>query len=130
MSLESHPTMHWLVVFVFYNAGLLVNVLGGAFATMQSKLNGIKSVGAYLKLRWIPLAMRWFICVCMFLFLWENPSVLNIERFMPTFGAHIAVAGIVGFLSDAVWDRVLGIVAPGIHKSLPAVPSADANAPS
>jgi len=48
---------------------------------------------------------------------------------MPNLAAHIGVAGALGYLSDAVWDRLLGIIAPGIHKTLPAVPDA-ANPPS
>lgn len=129
MNLESHPLMHWVVVFVFYNCGLLVNVLGAAFATMLSKMNGIRTVSAYLKLRWIPLAMRWFISVCMFFIVWENPALLGnqIEKIMPNFLAHIGVSGLLGFTSDAVFDRVLGILAPGIHKTLPPVPDAAAN---
>ena len=125
MNLESHPVMHWLVVFVFYNIGLLINVLGGAFASMLSKVNGIHTVTTYLRLRWIPLASRWFLCVCMFLIVWENPSLnLGLEKIMPNFPAHIGVGGALGFLSDAFWDRLLAIVAPGIHKSLPPVPDA------
>lgn len=124
MNLESHPAMHYVVVFLFYNVGLLINVLGQAFATMLSKMNGISSIKAYFALRWIPVAARWFICTCMFLVIWENPAILNIEKYMPTFAAHVGIAGTLGFLSDVVWDRVLGIVAPGIHKSLPPIPSA------
>jgi hypothetical protein len=123
--------MHWVVVFIFYNVGLVVNVLGGAFASMQSKVNGIHTVGTYFRLRWIPLTARWCICVFMFLILWENPSLnLGLEKIMPTFGAHVGVAGALGYLSDAVWDRVLGIVAPGIHKTLPPVPDAAPNPPN
>lgn len=130
MNLESHPAMHYVVVFLFYNLGLLINVLGQAFATMLSKMNGIHSVKTYFALRWIPIAMRWFVCTCMFLIIWENPSILNLEKYMPTFGAHVGIAGALGFLSDTVWDRVLGIIAPGIHKSLPPIPNADPNAPN
>lgn len=123
--------MHYVVVFLFYNVGLLINVLGQAFATMLSKMNGISSVKSYFALRWIPVAARWFICTCMFLVIWENPAILNIEKYMPTFAAHVGIAGTLGFLSDVLWDRVLGIVAPGIHKSLPPIPPAGpANTPA
>ena len=123
--------MHWAVVFIFYNLGLLVNVLGGAFASMLSKVNGIHTVATYFRLRWIPLASRWFICVMMFLIIWENPYLnLGLEKIMPNFAAHIGVAGTLGFLSDAFWDRLLAIVAPGIHKSLPPVPDASQPPPT
>ena len=130
MNLEAHPAMHWIFEFAFYNVGLLANVLGGAFASIQSKANGIHTVTTYFRLRWIPLAVRWCICVFMFLILWQNPSLnLGFEKIMPNLAAHIGVAGALGYLSDAVWDRLLGIIAPGIHKTLPAVPDA-ANPPS
>ena len=130
-ALERHPALHWLVEFVFYNVGLLANVLGGAFASMLSKVNGIHTVGTYFRLRWIPLTVRWVICIFMFLILWENPSLnLGLERIMPNLAAHMGVAGAVGFLSDTFWDRLLAIIAPGIHKTLPPVPDAASNPPN
>lgn len=124
MSLENHPALHYALVMVFYNIGLLINVLAAAHLSTHSSLTGTSSILDYCKLRWVPLTARWFICLCMFLIVWGNPSVLNLERFMPNFGAHLGVAGGLGWLSDSVWDKVLAIVFPGIQKELPAVPDA------
>jgi len=132
VTLETHAALHWIVVFASYNAGLLVNVLTVAFASILSKSNGIHDVKTYFQLRWIPLLSRWFICVMMFFIIWENPSIGNFEKYMTSFPAHIGVAGFFGFTSDILWDRLLGLIAPGIHKSLPAIPPAvpDATQPN
>ena len=122
MNLEAHPALHYEVVLVFYHIGLLMNVLAGAHLATRSQLNAVASVKQYFALRWIPIGIRWFACLCMFLILWENNSVINLERFMPNLAAHLGVAGGLGFTSDALWDKVLAIVLPGVQKELPPIP--------
>jgi hypothetical protein len=131
MVLEHHPVLHYLMEFLFYSTGVAINILAGAHIASQSKLNGLHSIKDYLVLRWVPICARYFVCICLFFILWENPHVLTLERFMPNFSAHLGVAGSLGWLSDSVWDKTMAILLPGLQKELPAVPDApNTNPPS
>lgn len=125
-AIETHHSLHYALVLLFYNLGLAANILMAAHIASQSKISGISSIAHYLKLRCVPVGIRWFLCICLFLIVWGNPSVLDIERFMPNFSAHLGIAGGLGFLSDALWDKVLAIVLPGLQKELPPIPDANA----
>lgn len=120
--IEAHPVLHYLAILAVYNVGLAVNVLAAAYVASQSKINSIEGIGQYFKLRWVPVSIRWFLCLCLFLVVWGNPSVLDLERYMPNFPAHLGVSGMLGWLSDSVWDKVLAVILPGIQKELPVVP--------
>lgn len=120
--LEQHPALHYLFVWLSYNLGQLVVVTVTAYIASKSTLNNVKSIRQYLVLRWVPLGARWILCNFMFFVLWENSGVIDLERFMPNLMAHVGVAGMLGFLSDQIWDKVLAVVLPGINKELPAVP--------
>lgn len=120
--IENHPVLHYAVVLVFYNIGQAFNVLAGAYIATKSSLNSIKTIWQFFSVRWVPVGIRWFLCLCLFFIVWENPSLLNLERFMPNLATHIGVAGLLGWVSDSVWDKVLGILLPGIQKELPAIP--------
>lgn len=123
MNLEVHPAMHYLVMLLFYVLGLLMNILAGAYLAARSQLTGIKSVTHYFQLRWIPISIRVFACLCMYFVLWENPHLLNLEKYMPNLSAHLGVAGLLGFVSDQAWDKFLALVLPGIQKELPPIPA-------
>ena len=121
MNIETHPALHYVMMLIFYNVGISMNVLMAAWIVAQSKINSIQGMKQYFAVRWPPILIRWVICIFLFLMVWENPSVMNLEKFMPNLAAHLGMAGAVGFVSDAVWDKVLAIVLPGIQKELPAV---------
>lgn len=124
MNLEQHPAMHYVAVLIFYHMGLLANVLAGAHLSTRSGLNAITTVKQYFSLRWVPLFTRYSLCLGLFLFVWENPSLgINLERFMPNLPAHLGVGIILGWSCDSVFDKVLAIVLPGIQKELPPIPT-------
>ena len=121
MNLEAHPAYHYAVVMLAYYIGLLMNVFVAAHLSVSSNNNTVESVKQYFRLRWLALVVRWAVCTFIFLIGWENPAI-NLERFMPTFAAHIGVAGLLGFASDEFTSKVLALL--GIQKDLPAVPQA------
>jgi len=121
LNLEAHPAYHYAVVMLAYYIGLLMNVFVAAHLSVSSNNNTVESVKQYFRLRWLALVVRWAVCTFIFLIGWENPAI-NLERFMPTFAAHIGVAGLLGFASDEFTSKVLALL--GIQKDLPAVPQA------
>lgn len=121
MNIESHPAMHYACILLFYNVGLALNVLAAAYITMTSHLNSVRSIKSYFALRWIPVTIRWVLCIFMFLILWANPSIVPLEKFMPNLSAHMGAAGVLGWFSDTLWDKVLAVVLPGIQKELPPI---------
>lgn len=123
MNLEAHPALHYSFILAFYNLGLAINVLAAAYLAAQSQLNNIQGIAHYFQVRWVPVGIRWILCIFLFLVAWGNPSVIPLERFMPNFAAHLGVAGMLGWASDSVFDKVLAIVMPGIQHALPAVPN-------
>lgn len=122
MNLEAHPAMHYLFVLLMYNIGLLMNVFSAAHLSTSSNNNAVQTLKQYFAFRWVPLVVRWAVCMFIFLIGWENPA-LNLEKFMPTFAAHLGVAGFLGFASDEFMSKVLALV--GMQKELPPVPQAD-----
>lgn len=121
--LENHPVFHYVLALVFYNIGLLVNVLAAAHLSTSSKNNSVKTIGDYFSLRWVPLSVRGVVCNFVFLIGWENPS-LKIEAILDhSLPLHLGAAGFLGFASDEFISKVLAVF--GIQKELPAVPTAD-----
>lgn len=123
--IEHHHTLHYILILLFYNLGQLFSILIAAYIVSQSSVNNINNISHYFKARFLPVMARWFLCTCLFLFVWGNPAVLDIERFMPNFAAHLGVSGILGWFSDSLWDKVLAAVFPGMQKGLPKVPVED-----
>lgn len=122
-SLESHPALHYAVVLLFYNVGQGAAFLASAYIATKSQLNSIRSIRQYFSVRWVPVLIRWLACLAAFLFAWGNPSVLNLERWMPNLSAHLGVAWLLGFCMDQLFDKIIGIIFPGITKELPVVPT-------
>jgi hypothetical protein len=127
--LENHPILHYVVVLMFYNIGQAFNVLAGAYIASRSSLNSIRTIWQFFVVRWVPIGIRWFLCLCLFFVVWGNPKLLNLEQYMPTFPIHLGVAGMLGWVSDSVWDKVLALLLPGIQKELPAIPSPEETKP-
>lgn len=122
MNLEQHPALHYIAMLAVYNVGQFSGILAAAYLASKSTLNSVASIRQYFGIRWIPVGIRWLACFATFLIAWENPSVINLERFMPNIAAHMGVAWFLGFASDQIFDKILAIVLPGIQKELPAVP--------
>lgn len=120
--LETHPVLHLIFVFLSYFSGQAAGMLGAAYAASKSSLNSIASIRQWFQVRWIPVFIRTLMGIFMFFVVWENPGLFSIERFMPTFMAHVGVAGFIGFASDQLVDKVLVILFPGVQKELPVVP--------
>jgi len=120
--LETHPALHYALELACYHVGLLANVLAGAHIATHSKINALKTIGQYFELRAIPLFVRWIACLAVFLIAWENPKVLNIDRFFTSLPQHLGMALSTGFLSDAFFNQVIGVIFPGVQKELPAIP--------
>lgn len=111
-----------LVVWILYLIGQSLHILLAANLVIKSKLNAVDSLATYLALRWIPLLCRFFLTSLTFIILWNNPAIANIEHLMPTFSTQVAMAGILGWFSDSVFDKVISMV-PWLQKELPAVPN-------
>jgi len=127
--IEAHPVLHYLLILLSYNLGQFSVVLGTAYISSKSTLNSFGSVRNYFDARRVPIFIRWLTAMATFLVVWGNPSVLNLERFMPNFGAHLGVAWFIGVGWDQILDKILAIVLPGVQKELPAVPPAEQTKP-
>lgn len=110
------------LIWIFYFVGQMFMVAIIAQTAINSKLNGIEGWGAYFRARGLNVAARLFISLCAVMFLWSNGAVLDIHKFIQSSGAAAAAAGLVGFASDAVFDKingVLGAILPGFHLEVP-----------
>lgn len=125
MTIESHPMLHFIVILISYTIGQGAGILAVGYIASKSTLNSIKSIWQYFSVRWIPVVLRWLMCQFAFFVVWENPSVFPLERFMPSFLAHVGVAGFLGFGSDQVFDKVLALLFPGLQRELPPIPGGD-----
>lgn len=114
--------MRYALLLTFYMIGQFLLVLTTAFIASKSKLNDVRGLADYFALRWPPLALRWFISICLFLLVWNNPKVMDLDNWMPNFQTHLGLSGIFGWVSDSVLDKVLAIVFPGLNRELPAIP--------
>ena len=114
--------MSYLTIWLLYLIGQALHVLLAANLVIKSKLNAVNSLGGYFSLRWIPLLCRFFLNTLIFVVIWNNPALVNIEHLMPTMSTQIAMAGILGWFSDSVFDKFISMV-PWLQKELPAVPN-------
>lgn len=114
--------MSYLAIWVIYFIGQALHVLLAANLVIKSKLNAVGSLAGYFELRWIPLLCRLFLNTLIFVVIWNNPALVNIEHLMPTVSTQIAMAGILGWFSDSVFDKFISMV-PWLQKELPAVPN-------
>ena len=111
-----------LSVWGFYFIGQALHILLAANLVIKSKLNAVGSLAGYFSLRWIPLLCRLFLTTLSFVIVWNNPALVNIEHLMPTISTQVAMAGILGWFSDSVFDKFISMV-PWLQKELPAVPN-------
>lgn len=116
----NHEHIYW--IWAFYVVGQVLHLLTTASLAVQSKLNGLDSVGSYLKLRWIPLTGRMFLATLGFMFIWDNPSLVDIDQYLKTLYAQIAVAGALGWFSDSLLDKFVALLSrfvPVLQRELP-----------
>lgn len=131
MNLETHPVFHYILELLFYNIGLLMNVLIAAHLATSAKTNTVKTIREFFALRWIPLAVRWTICIFLFLVVWENPR-LGVNALFEKIAdsnslVHLGASGFFGFACDEIFSKFLALI--GMQKELPAVPDANQNTP-
>lgn len=103
-----------------YAVGQLLHLLLGAHISIHSNLNSVTTYKSYFCYRWVPIVCRLFLTTMTFMIFWGNPTVLDLTKYMPTTSTQIAMAGILGWFSDSVFDKVLALI-PMFKKELPAV---------
>ena len=127
---DDYPVLQYLALLLCYMTGQVLLVICTAFIASKSRLNGLQSWMDYFKLRWPPLALRWFISLCTFALIWNNPKVMNLDAWVPTFEAQMGLSGIFGWVSDSILDKGLAIIFPGIAvRELPPIPEPPAGTP-
>lgn len=126
--IENHPVLHYALALLFYHLGLVANFFVAAHLGMASKNNDVSSLKQYLSLRWMPLVVRWIMCLGSFLLIWENPA-LGVEKFLDdSLTLHLGAAIFVGFGIDEATSKALALI--GLQKELPAVPVANEPPPN
>lgn len=118
---EHQRMIHTLLILVCYNLGQFAGILAVGYIASKSTLNSVSKIREYFKLRWVPIFVRWIACLFAFFIVWDNPSVMNLEKYLPNDLAHIGAAGFFGFASDQVFDKVFAILFPSMQKELPPV---------
>lgn len=114
--------MHYFGLLAFYMLAQFLLAISVAYIASKSKLNGISDLVSYFKLRWPPLALRWLISLSLFMLVWNNPHVLNLDAWVPTYPMQLGLCGIFGWVSDSVLDKVLALIFPGVNRELPPIP--------
>lgn len=105
-----------------YAVGTFLHILLVANQAVRSKSDGKHTIKEYLAWRWVPIGCRIFLSMLAFVLVWNNPSVIDIDRFMSTTSSQVAIAGILGWFSDSVLDKVIGMI-PALQKELPTIPA-------
>jgi hypothetical protein len=109
-----------LSVWLLYFIGQALHVLLTAHLTIRSTLNALTSYEEYFRLRWMPLVCRIFLTTLAFMIIWANPRLFGLERLMPTLATQAAMAGILGWFSDSLFDKLVAMI-PGLQRELPAM---------
>lgn len=117
---------YMILVWACYASGLALHVLMAAADTVQEGFS-VKTYKQYFRKYAIAIAGRMFVLLCLFPFLWDNPSAFDIEGLMHTKGLKIAFSGIIGYFCEGFADRGLKLL--GITQKLPALPGETAAAP-
>ncbi len=104
-----------------YAVGTFLHILLVANQAVRSKCGGTETIKEYLAWRWVPISCRIFLSMLAFVLVWNNPALIDIDRFMSTTSSQIAIAGILGWFSDSVLDKVVGMI-PALQKDLPMIP--------
>jgi hypothetical protein len=104
-----------------YAVGVFLHILLVANLAVRSKCGGTHTIKEYLTWRWVPISCRIFLSILAFVLVWNNPALIDIDRFMSTASSQMAIAGILGWFSDSVLDKVIGMI-PALQKDLPIIP--------
>lgn len=114
----THP--HMFLIWACYLGGLILHVLLAAADTVQDPTSSINTYGQYLRKYAVVIGARFFVLICLFPFVWDNPSSFDIEGTMKTVGTQAGAAGVIGFFCDSVAGRALSAL--GITGKLPTLP--------
>lgn len=113
-----HP--HMFLIWACYLGGLVLHVLLAAADTVQDPTSSINTYRQYFRKYAIVIAARFFVLICLFPAIWDNPSTFDIEGVMKTTGMQIGASGVIGFFCDSVAGRALNAL--GITAKLPTLP--------
>jgi len=118
-------THHWIMVGAFYGLGQFLHILLIANAASRSSLNAFKTLQDYFRARWVPIVGRAFLSILAFILIWDNPKLVDLDSWLPGLAQEGALAGILGWFSDSVLDKVVNLLSgmfPGLQKELPVIP--------
>lgn len=107
-------------VWLFYAVGQGLHLLLGAHLSLASKLNSVTTYREYFLIKAVPLACRLFLVTMAFILVWDNPKVVDLSGLAITTLKKCAFAGLLGFFSDSLFDKVMGFI-PLTNKELPPV---------
>jgi len=115
-------------VWLMYVFGLVLHVLGAASDTVSNKsIPSIATFREYFRRYAVAIASRFFVLICIFPFLWDNPSAFDISGIAHGATHAAFLSGIVGYFCDSFADRGLSLF--GITQKLPALPGIPPQAP-
>ena len=113
--------MHYAGLMFCYMLAQFLLAVSVAFIASKSKLNSFSSLKDYFAARWPPLVLRWVISLALFMTVWGNPKVLNLDAWVPTYLNQMGLCTLFGWASDSILDKVLTMIF-GVQKELPPVP--------
>ena len=114
--------MHYFGLLAFYMLAQFLLAISVAYISSKSQLNSFRNLRDYFATRWPPLALRWLLSLSLFMLVWNNPHVMNLDAWVPTYAMQMGLCGIFGWVSDSVLDKVIALIFPGVHKELPPIP--------
>ena len=122
----THP--QWLGIWAFYFLAQILHLLWAGWLAARSKANLLTGVLDFLKLRAVPIVCRLFLTTLTFMLLWY-PLIGAITVVFKSFMQIAALAGIFGWASDSLWDKLvatLGQVLPAFQREkLPSLDGKD-----
>jgi hypothetical protein len=116
-------------VWAFYIIGQVLHVLGSTSdAILNKTIPGVSSYREYVRRYGIAIATRFFLLICVFPYVVDNPSEFDISGIAhgPVHAAFLS--GIVGYFFDSFADRAFSLL--GIKQKLPALPGIPPDAPA
>lgn len=122
---------HYILISLWlcFLVGQYLSVLARAWATVNSKLNGITSYGQFFRVHAVPILIRVFLASMLFMLWRYNTGAFSktIARLVGATGFQFsgdpfplnpATAGIFGYFVDSILDK-LSVLVPAMRKEIP-----------